>query len=892
MPRSGDALAAIVGRLALVVALIVAVVFPVGYFIQKYRDLVEYVDLVATVKADAITRMVITTNPELWTYQGHRLTELLSAEPMLREDEAVSVRDAKDNVLARVNGSPNPPVLLRSRTVQDSGRAVGRVEVERSLRGLFYGTSITAVLGLLLGAAVFITLRVLPLRALRRVTDALEKNALRLNETLEAKTREIAGREKVENELRESEERFRKLFELSPDGLLIVSEGTIVQVNSMCTKMLGAIAPEDLVGRLFLELFHPDYRERVEERMRYMREEGLPVPAMEKKVLMVDGMTLDVDVATSPFTHRGKPSIQVVMRDITVRKEADDRLRYLAQYDALTDLPNRGLFRDRIERAMVQARRSGRSAAVLFIDLDRFKDVNDTLGHATGDKLLQQVAARLGECIRTGDTIGRFGGDEFGVILGDLAKQSDAGVVSEKINATLARPFELDGHSTFISGSVGIALYPADAADPETLSKNADAAMYRAKELGRNTYQFFAPEMNERAVQRMQMEASMRAALEREEFLLHYQPKVDLASGSICGMEALLRWAHPERGLVSPAEFIPVLEETGLIILVGEWVMREACRQIVAWQRVGLKVPPVSVNLSVRQFQQKNLEDVLRSIFGETGVGSNLLQFEITESMLMNDPDAAVRTLLGLRKAGVTLSVDDFGTGYSSLAYLKRFPLDELKIDRAFISDIVTEPDDAAITLAIISLAHSLGLKVVAEGVETEAQLNLLALHSCDEMQGYYFSRPVAATELEAMVREGRRLARSRTWTQAKPAVLLLDDNERDLALLKNALHSEEFEVLTATSAEKAFVLLASHPVGVVVSDQSMPGMDGAEFLGKVRKLYPNVLRVAITGGNDAEALADAVNEGGIHKFLSKNWDSERLCGGVREAYRRATANR
>lgn len=606
---------------------------------------------------------------------------------------------------------------------------------------------------------------------------------------------EAAERAKAVSALSESEERYRKLFDLSPDGMLIISEGKIVQVNSMCMKMLGASAPETLIGKPALDIFHSDCRERVTERMRQMQQENGPLPTQERKLVMLDGAALDVEVAASPFTHQGKPSVQVVMRDITERKKANERLNYLAQYDSLTGLPNRSLFQDRLEHTLAQAKRSGQSAAMLFIDLDRFKIVNDTLGHAIGDKLLQQVAARLGECTRADDTVGRLGGDEFGVILLDLAKPDDAAVVAQKINDTLARQFDLDGNGTFITASIGITLYPADATDPGTLRMNADAAMYRAKEMGRNTYQFFTQEMNDRAMQRMQMEAAMRRALERSEFVLHYQPKVDLATGTISGIEALLRWAHPETGLVMPAEFIPVLEETGLIIPVGEWVTREACRQIGAWQQAGLKVPPIAVNLSARQFQQKNLEGIVRDILRESGVRAPLLEFEITESMLMNDPDAAVRTLVGLKKAGVTIAVDDFGTGYSSLAYLKRFPLDALKIDRAFITDIVTDPDDAAITLAIISLAHSMKLKVVAEGVETEAQLNFLALHSCDEMQGYYFSRPVAAEELEAMLREGRRLTRSQSSIQAKPPVLRLADNEHgDLLVLDNAQRSEEFE--------------------------------------------------------------------------------------------------
>jgi diguanylate cyclase (GGDEF)-like protein len=561
------------------------------------------------------------------------------------------------------------------------------------------------------------------------------------------------------------------------------------------------------------------------------------------------------------------------------------QLEAAASHDSLTGLPNRRLFRDRLVQTIAQAQRSGRPMAVLFIDLDGFKPVNDTLGHAMGDKLLKETAGRLSQCIRSGDTVGRLGGDEFAAILSDLAKPGDTSFVAQKIIDILARSFDLDGHGTFVTGSVGITLFPDDGEEPGALIINADAAMYRAKEQGGNNYQYFTREMNERALARVQMEAAMRGALERGEFVLHYQPKLDLANGAICGIEALLRWAHPEKGLVSPAEFIPVLEETGLIIPVGEWVTREACRQIRAWRQAGVKVPTVAVNLSARQFQQKNLEAGLRQILAETGVDPALLQFEITESLLMKDPEEAAHILRGLKAAGVKLSLDDFGTGYSSLAYLKRFPLDELKIDRAFINDIVTDPDDAAITLGIISLAHSLKLKVVAEGVETEGQLNLLALHSCDEMQGYYFSRPVSAAELETMLREDRRLKRSQDRVQAKPAVLLLDDNEDDVLLFEKVLRSEEFEVLTATSVEGAFTLLATHPVGVVVSDQNMPGMSGAEFLGKLRKLYPNAIRVAITGTHDPEVVADAVDKAGVHKFLSKEWDSERLRSEVREAY-------
>jgi diguanylate cyclase (GGDEF)-like protein/PAS domain S-box-containing protein len=440
------------------------------------------------------------------------------------------------------------------------------------------------------------------------------------------------------------------------------------------------------------------------------------------------------------------------------RKNAQERLERLAQFDSLTGLPNRQLFHDRLLKTMAHARRGGSPMAVLFIDLDRFKLVNDTQGHSAGDKLLQEAAMRLLQCVRAGDTVGRFGGDEFGAIVTDLAKPGDAGVVAQKVLDALGQPFKLDAHDTYVSASIGITLFPADGDNPEALVMNADTAMYRAKEQGRNTYQYFTREMNERALARVHMEAALRRAIEHKEFLLHYQPKVDLRTRTICGFEALLRWRHRERGLVLPGEFVSVLEDAGLIVQVGEWVLHEVCAQIRAWQREGLPVRPVTVNLSARQFQQKDFEATVRHALREASVDPGLVQFELTESLLMSDPEGAARTLRGLKDSGVKISVDDFGTGYSSLAYLKRFPIDALKIDYSFVRDITTDPEDAMITVAIIGLAHNLKLKVVAEGVETQEQLELLAANGCDEIQGYRFSVPTTPEECALMMRENRRL--------------------------------------------------------------------------------------------------------------------------------------
>jgi diguanylate cyclase (GGDEF)-like protein/PAS domain S-box-containing protein len=441
------------------------------------------------------------------------------------------------------------------------------------------------------------------------------------------------------------------------------------------------------------------------------------------------------------------------------RKNAQERLERLAQFDSLTGLPNRQLFHDRLLKTMAHARRGGSPMAVLFIDLDRFKLVNDTQGHSAGDRLLQDAAVRLMQCVRAGDTVGRFGGDEFGAIVTDLAKPGDAGVVAQKVLDTLAQPFKLDAHDTYVSASIGITLFPADGDNPEALVMNADTAMYRAKEQGRNTYQYFTREMNERALTRVHLEAALRRAIEHKEFLLHYQPKVDLKTRVICGFEALLRWQHREKGLVLPGEFVSILEEAGLIVQVGEWVLQEVCSQIRSWQREGLPIKPITVNLSARQFQQKDFEATVRHVLREAQVDPALVEFELTESLLMSDPEGTARTLRGLKDSGVKISVDDFGTGYSSLAYLKRFPIDALKIDRSFVRDITTDPEDAMITLAIIGLAHNLKLKVVAEGVETQEQLELLASNGCDEIQGYRFSVPTTPEACAQMLRENRRLA-------------------------------------------------------------------------------------------------------------------------------------
>jgi diguanylate cyclase (GGDEF)-like protein len=442
------------------------------------------------------------------------------------------------------------------------------------------------------------------------------------------------------------------------------------------------------------------------------------------------------------------------------RKATEDRLSYMAQFDALTGLPNRSMYLDRLGQTLIEAERNKLAVAVLFVDIDRFKTVNDTLGHAAGDLLLVKIAERLLAAVRLGDTIGRLSGDEFAITLTHLAREDHAGLVAQKIVRELAQPFVIGGHSVYVSASVGVSVSPTDGKAPDTLLKNADTAMYRAKQSGRNACQFYLPQMQLRATEGLRLESQLRGALDRGEYVLHYQPKIELASGAISGLEALLRWDCPDRGLVSPAEFISVLEEGGLIVPIGEWVIASVCGQIRQWQNAGIQVHPVAVNLSARQFRQQHLDAAIGQIVMDHGIEPCLLEFELTETILMSDAESAVETMRRIKARGMRLSLDDFGTGYSSLSYLKRFPLDALKIDRTFISDVTENPDAASIVMAIINLARSLKLKVIAKGVETPDQLLFLRRLGCNEAQGYHIARPMHADMVTRILSEGRRWRR------------------------------------------------------------------------------------------------------------------------------------
>lgn len=458
---------------------------------------------------------------------------------------------------------------------------------------------------------------------------------------------------------------------------------------------------------------------------------------------------------TTIVDELGTPSqYAAIVNDVTVRKQDEERILRQANFDALTGLPNRALFIDRLGQSLLTMARAQHKLGLMFIDLDGFKLVNDTLGHDKGDDLLREAAVRISSCTRDGDTVARLGGDEFTVIMPNLHDAKDAPLVAQRILDELAKPFDLDGTESFISGSIGITIFPDDAEDSNDLLKNADAAMYRAKDLGKANYQFFTADLNAQVAERLQIKNGLVKALECNEFELFYQPKITLSTGKIDSVEALMRWDNASLGMVSPVRFIPVLEETGMVVEVGEWAIREACRQHRKWIEAGLSPIRIAVNLSARQLREISFVSVLQKLLDETGVGPDGIEIEITESMIMSDKDTAIAALAELHGLGIRVAMDDFGTGYSSLSYLRQFPIDTIKIDGSFIADISNNHEDAEIVRTIISMGRTLNKSIVAEGVETEEQLELLRSYNCDQIQGYLFSRPVPGDELTEFIRE------------------------------------------------------------------------------------------------------------------------------------------
>lgn len=568
---------------------------------------------------------------------------------------------------------------------------------------------------------------------------------------------EIADRIRAEQALRE----IAVALENAVEGIArLDAEGRYSTVNKAYADIIGS-TPEDLIGAEWSITVHPDDLGLAKAAYQRMRASG-------KSEVEVRGLRKNGSVFYKHIVMVGTYDEQnklighyCFMHDITQRKQAEARLEHLALYDPLTGLPNRKLLDDRLQQVLSEADREGHMVALLFIDLDHFKHINDSFGHGMGDRLLRAVADRFSAGLRAGDTIARLGGDEFAVVLPNIRHVDEVAGIVRKIQALLDAPFTVDGRDMHVSASIGITLYPLDEGDAESLIRNADTAMYHAKESGRNTFRLYTAELHVRAARRLALASGLHHALEWEEFVLHYQPQVDLRTGRLVGMEALLRWNHPEEGLIPPMEFIPVAEETGLIVPIGEWVLKTACTQIKVWGKQGFPPLRVAVNLSMQQVNHQVLIETVRRALAEAGIEPQYLDLELTESILMKSAQTTA-CIEALDEIGVNFSLDDFGTGYSSLSYLKRFPIDHLKIDRSFVRDIATDPDDAAIVKAVIAMARALGMKVIAEGVETSEQLELLRGEGCDMIQGYYCSKPLPADELTELIRDWGRIKESK----------------------------------------------------------------------------------------------------------------------------------
>ena len=685
-------------------------------------------------------------------------------------------------------------------------------------------------------------------------------------------------------------QRFRSAMDATADAIFLVDAGSMamLDVSDGACRMLGF--SRDALLRIDPVALGLAERAQLE---RYSAPDAAPREhdMVETDLLRSDGQgAVPVEIGWQLQQLDDLRMLIAVARDISERLHAQQRLKHMSNYDSLTGLPNRTLFFQTLRDTIDQVQDKNWRIAVLFITLDRFKIVNDSLGASVGDELLRQFSTRLVRCVPQRDTIGRLGGDEFALILTMPREQqeSEAVGVANDVREALRAPFDLDGgQQAALTASIGIAMYPDDARDPGTLVKYADVAMVRAKEAGRDGFRFFTAGMNVQVQARLDLELALRGALDGDQFELHYQPKLDLNTGRVSGVEALLRWRRPDHDLVYPAEFVPILEDTGMVVRVGAWIIDAACRQIAAWNAAGVRDVRVAVNVSSRQFVEGDLEDDIRTALRRHDVDPALLELELTESALMSNFEHTTEVLDSLKELGIGVAIDDFGTGYSSLAYLKRFPIDKLKIDIAFVRDITTHPDDAAIAMAIISMAHSLHMQVVAEGVESRAQMVLLRRYFCDEMQGFHFSRPLPPDELAAFVLANRAHPnRPAADDRNVQTLLVVDDDVAVLAALHRLFRRDNYRVLTAASPAEGFEKLALHHVQVILCDQRMPVMNGIEFMSKVKAMYPDTIRIILSGDTEVDTVLDSINRGAIYRFYKKPWNDAELRDNVRLAFR------
>lgn len=686
--------------------------------------------------------------------------------------------------------------------------------------------------------------------------------------------RDVSEREQAQQQLlltRQAVEQANDaLFQVGPDGALI-------DANAAACRLLGLERAE------LLRLRVPDIDAQVDETQWPLRWQELCERGslrFESHLRHREGHEIPVDVSVSLVTSGDTSFAHVCIDDLRERRAAERRIRQLLQFDELTGLPNRQLLVERLDATL----QVGTPTAVLVLELDRFKRINDGLGLHIGDAVLREMAQRIVATVRSIDLVARRGGDEFVVVMG--ATPAEALPTAQALLDSIARPMLIEGQEIHLTCSIGIAAAPADGDRAETLLRRANAALHQAKRMGRNQVSVYAGTPQDDDPERLALETALRHALRDEQLELHYQPQVDLMQGCIVGVEALLRWQHPTLGPIAPDRFIPIAEETGLIVPIGDWVLRRAIEQAASWQRSGLPPPRMAVNLSARQLVQPDLARRIESLLAKSGLDPRLFGVEVTESMLIANFDQAVQHLEALRALGVEVSLDDFGTGYSSLSYLRRLPVDVVKIDRSLVPDVTAPTEDVSITRAIITMAHQLQMKVLAEGVESEGQAALLAANQCDQMQGYWFSAALSAAAIEAMLHDGRQIDPTQFGLRSRQHTLLLvDDEENIVAALRRLLRAEGWLMLSATSGEQALQLMARHEVDVILSDQRMPGMTGVELLRRAKQLYPKTIRLVLSGYTELQSITDAINEGAIYKFLAKPWDDEQLRTNLREAF-------
>lgn len=708
------------------IAVLLTVTAPAGYFVVSYQYMLGSLDAQAELNARSVTALVM-ANPTMWQFEQVRLAELLERRSEGGVPENRRILDRREMIVAEHADALPPPIVKRHHDIFDAGVPVATIEISRSLNPLLVETAVVALAALLFGALVFVVLRTIPLRAVRQAN----------------------------NSLKESERRFRSIYDSMNEGLALFSTVTdpggrvvsfrVVDVNPACEAIFGR-KRKDIVGREGGELLNGVMLDYLPEIVRV-------VTTGEPFMFELDQPEIRRCFAVSLFSPQAG-LFASLLEDVTERKKSEAQIQRLAYFDSLSGLPNRALLMDRLDQAVARATRESGRLAVLFIDLDHFKGINDTQGHGSGDLLLKEVAARLGRCVRNTDTLARLGGDEFVILLSSIGAELNVAHVAQHLLESIAPPFEINGRDVYTSASIGIALYPEDGRSAETLLSSADMAMYAAKECGRNTFNFFSQEMNRKARQRMELETELRHALAREDFLLEFQPIMAAGGEAIVAVEALVRWHHQSLGRVMPDQFILAAEECGLIVPLGEWVLRRACQKMREWRDAGLPSLRVAVNVSPRQFTQRSFVDVVSGILDETGADPRCLELELTETTLMVNADATVTTLFRLKELDLSIVVDDFGAGYSSLGYLKNFPIDRLKIDRSFVRDVCINPNDRAIVEAILAVASRLDLDVIAEGVETAEQLAFLQSQGCAEFQGYYFHRPLPEEQLLVLLRK------------------------------------------------------------------------------------------------------------------------------------------